>query len=257
MMLAICGTARGFRATLFTCSWSSTGQKRTLGIVQREDAFGGYGILVQRHRNRAQRLGLPAWWRTGGRLAPITMFVALPIRSGAARFRHLFHQLGGLPSVVCQMPYSFAQPGLLGPLGGVLQQSWGNVVFIRVLFDRYLSRVQQTFQLPGAAARCCLAQILGLALTLFCLWTTIWKLLIRLSPPCPRDVAGFAGFWVTLAGMNHDLSLHQRRRAPTSEVEGHSRGWHSFSQPRERALWFPCWWVMPCPATSCAASAGP
>ena len=27
----------------------------------------------------------------------------------------------------------------------------------------------------------------------------------------------FAGFWVTLAGMNHDLSLHQRRRAPTSE----------------------------------------
>ena len=97
-------------------------------VGDREDAFGGHRILVQRHRNRAERLrgehgGVQA--RTVG-AHDDDVFVAL--QAGLVQAAgNLLHQRGhvspamGLPDAI----FFFAHGGRAGALGGVFEQKSG------------------------------------------------------------------------------------------------------------------------------------
>ena len=157
-----------------------------------------------------------AYRRGGWRRSPPCVRGAA-IRPGAARLPPFPPAGPGLPRCgFARCHILFAQRRALGPLGGVLQQQLGKRRLHSVSsLIGICPGCNRPSQLPGAAARCCsgINTRTGFDVILsFGRQST--ETPHRVKPSLSRDVAGFAGFWVTLAGMNHDLSLHQRRARP-------------------------------------------
>ena len=121
------GTAARISSSLSTCSWSSTMAKRDLGVVDREHELGGRRVLVQRHRDRAERLRRQHRWRTGAagsrRRRPCARRASSPASRQAAG-ELLAPARRARPAVAsarCRIP-SRAAPRRCGRCGRVLEQ---------------------------------------------------------------------------------------------------------------------------------------
>ena len=108
-----CGHCARISSSLSTCSWSSTIAKRDLGVVDREHELGGRRVLVQRHRNRAQRLRGEHRRRTaaaGCRRSTTRCWPRCKPGCGQAAGQVAHQRAPAAPSVsVCQMPNSFSR----------------------------------------------------------------------------------------------------------------------------------------------------